>query len=79
MSGNNLKTHYSAKELVGLSLATLPNSVQGILYQAKKNCWATQKRVGKGGGVEYAVKSMPEHESGSQQENDRRGEKPLPL
>ena len=60
MSVNNLKTHYSAKELVGLSLATLPNSVQGILYQAKKNCWATQKRVGKGGGVEYAVKSMPE-------------------
>lgn len=60
MSANNLKTHYSAKELVGLSLATLPNSVQGILYQAKKNCWATQKRVGKGGGVEYAVKSMPE-------------------
>ena len=59
MSVNNLKTHYSAKELVGLSLATLPNSVQGILYQAKKNCWATQKRVGKGGGVEYAVKSMP--------------------
>ena len=60
MSVNNLKTHYSAKELVGLSLSTLPNSVQGILYQAKKNCWATQKRVGKGGGVEYAVKSMPE-------------------
>lgn len=60
MSANNLKTHYSAKELVGLSLATLPNSVQGIIYQAKKNGWATQKRVGKGGGVEFAVKSMPE-------------------
>ena len=60
MSVNNLKTHYSAKELVGLSLATLPNSVQGIIYQAKKNGWATQKRVGKGGGVEFAVKSMPE-------------------
>ncbi|MGZ3082996.1 DUF3164 family protein [[Haemophilus] ducreyi] len=60
MNNNNLKTHYSAKELLDLSLACLPNSVQGIIYQAKKNGWTTQKRVGKGGGVEYAVKSMPE-------------------
>ncbi|MGZ3081291.1 transposase domain-containing protein [[Haemophilus] ducreyi] len=61
MNNNNLKTHYSAKELLDLSLACLPNSVQGIIYQAKKNGWTTQKRVGKGGGVEYAVKSMPEN------------------
>ncbi|OOF40647.1 hypothetical protein BKK49_00365 [Rodentibacter rarus] len=58
---NNLKTHYSAKELLDFSLACLPNSVQGIIYQAKKNNWKTQKRVGKGGGVEYALCSLPQH------------------
>ncbi|SSY92492.1 Uncharacterised protein [Aggregatibacter aphrophilus] len=31
-----LKNTLLSKELVGLSLATLPNSVQGILYQAKR-------------------------------------------
>ena len=60
MRNDNLKTHYSAKELLNLSLSCLPNSVQGIIYQAKKNGWATQKRVGKGGGVEYAVSTLPE-------------------
>lgn len=51
MNVGNFKTHYSAKELSSLRIACLPNSVQGIIYQAKKNGWATQKRVGKGGGV----------------------------
>lgn len=61
MCKNNLKTHYSAKELLNFSLACLPNSVQGIIYQAKKNSWKTQKRVGKGGGVEYALCSLPQN------------------
>lgn len=60
MSRNNLKTHYSAKELLTLSLSCLPNSVQGIIYQAKKLNWTTRKRVGKGGGYEYALASLPE-------------------
>ncbi|WP_305953926.1 DNA-binding protein, partial [Histophilus somni] len=60
MSGNNLKTHFSAKELLAFSLSALPNSVQGIIYQAKKQNWATQKRAGQGGGNEYALVSMPE-------------------
>ncbi|MGY4673925.1 Mu transposase C-terminal domain-containing protein [Ursidibacter arcticus] len=60
MSENNLKTHYSAKELLAFSLSLLPNSVQGIIYQAKKQGWTTQKRVGKGGGVEYALNDLPE-------------------
>lgn len=59
MSGNNLKTHYSAKELLTFSLSAFPNSVQGIIYQAKKQGWKTQKRVGRGGGLEYAVESLP--------------------
>lgn len=61
MSGNNLKTHYSAKELLAFSLSALPNSVQGIIYQAKKQGWETQKRVGKGGGSEYALETLPEN------------------
>ncbi|MDO9810865.1 DNA-binding protein, partial [Glaesserella parasuis] len=60
MSENNLKTHYSAKELLLLSLTCLPNSVQGIIYQAKKQLWETRKRVGQGGGNEYGLSSMPE-------------------
>lgn len=59
MRENNLKTHYSAKELLLLSLTYLPNSVQGIIYQAKKQGWISQKRVGKGGGFEYALTSLP--------------------
>ena len=42
MRNGNLKKHYSAKELLDLSLSCLPNSVQGIIYQAKKNGWVTQ-------------------------------------
>lgn len=60
MSENNLKTHYSAKELLLLSLTCLPNSVQGIIYQAKKQLWETRKRVGQGGGNEYELASLPE-------------------
>ncbi|HHW7447662.1 TPA: DNA-binding protein [Pasteurella multocida] len=59
MSGNNLKTHYSAKELLSFSLSVLPNSVQGIIYQAKKNNWTCRKRLAKGGGVEYEFSSLP--------------------
>ncbi|SSZ29874.1 Uncharacterised protein [Aggregatibacter aphrophilus] len=54
MSVNNLKTHYSAKELVGLSLATLPNSVQGILYQAKRIAGQLKKEL-----VKAVVLNMP--------------------
>lgn len=61
MSENNLKTHYSAKELLSFSLSAFPNSVQGIIYQAKKQQWNSQKKSGKGGGLEYALSSMPEH------------------
>ncbi|OBX07183.1 transposase, partial [Gallibacterium salpingitidis] len=55
----HLKTHYSAKELLDLSLNCLPNSVQGILYQAKKNKWQGRKRSGQGGGIEFEFSSLP--------------------
>lgn len=60
MRESNLKTHYSAIELLSFSLACLPNSVQGINYQARKNNWQSRKRVGKGGGKEYALASLPQ-------------------
>ncbi|EPE67417.1 Mu transposase C-terminal domain-containing protein, partial [Pasteurella multocida] len=59
MSTKSLKTHYSAKELLELSLSCLPNSVQGIIYQAKKQGWKSQKRVARGGGSEFALASLP--------------------
>ncbi|EIG26611.1 DNA-binding protein, partial [Haemophilus paraphrohaemolyticus] len=59
MEANNLKTHYSAKELLNMSLTNLPNSVQAIIYQAKKNNWKSQKRQGRGGGLEYELASLP--------------------
>ncbi|POY46563.1 DNA-binding protein, partial [Avibacterium paragallinarum] len=55
----HLKIHYSAKELLDLSLNCLPNSVQGILYQAKKNEWKGRKRSGQGGGIEFELSSLP--------------------
>ncbi|MBF0752205.1 MULTISPECIES: transposase domain-containing protein [unclassified Pasteurella] len=60
MSGNNLKTHYSAKELLELSLNNLPNSVQAIIYQAKTKSWKGRKRLARGGGLEYEFSSFPQ-------------------
>lgn len=60
MSENNLKTHYSAKELLELSLNNLPNSVQAIIYQAKTKAWKSRKRTARGGGMEYEFKSLPQ-------------------
>lgn len=61
MSANNLKTHYSAKELAELSLACLPKTKQGILYQAKKQKWQACKKVGIGGeSLEFTLTSLPE-------------------
>ncbi|UQX76919.1 hypothetical protein M3710_10070 [Mannheimia haemolytica] len=61
MSENSLKTHYSAKELAELSLACLPKTKQGVLYQAKKQGWTTHKKVGVGGEIlEFALSNLPQ-------------------
>lgn len=61
MSLSNLKTHYSAKELADLSLACLPKTKQGILYQAKKQKWKACKKVGVGGeSLEFSLVTLPE-------------------
>lgn len=56
---NELKTHYSARELVDLRLQNLPTTKKAVLTRAKKQNWESRKRVGKGGGVEYALCSLP--------------------
>ena len=56
---NELKTHYSAQELVDLRLQNLPTTKKAVLTRAKKQNWESRKRVGKGGGVEYALRSLP--------------------
>lgn len=55
MSFSNLKTHYSSKELAQMSLTCLPHSVQGVIYKAKREGWTSQKRCGRGGGLEYEL------------------------
>ncbi|MGY4848772.1 Mu transposase C-terminal domain-containing protein [Pasteurella multocida] len=61
MNENSLKTHYSAKELAELSLACLPKTKQGVLYQAKKQGWTTHKKVGVGGEIlEFALSNLPQ-------------------
>ena len=56
----SLKSFYSANELSQLGLKSLPTSHRRILDKAKRENWNSRKRDGKGGGVEFAVKSMPE-------------------
>lgn len=55
----NLKTGYSAQELADLQLNSLPQTRPGVTHRAKKDCWITRKRSGRGGGVEYAFESLP--------------------
>lgn len=54
-----LKTHYSAAELAALKLPDLPGTTQKIGAKAKAENWAVQPRTGRGGGVEYALTSLP--------------------
>lgn len=60
MSEISLKTHYSVAELLKLKLSTLPQAHKNVLDKAKRENWEPRKRVGKGGGVEYALASLPQ-------------------
>jgi len=52
-----MKTHYTAKELEGV--LGLPTSERAIRDKAKREGWQSQKRSGYGGGLEYALASLP--------------------
>ena len=56
---SELKSYYSAQELVELNLAGLPTSKKAILNKATKEMWESRKRKGKGGGFEYHLHSLP--------------------
>ncbi|SAZ04131.1 Mu transposase C-terminal domain-containing protein [Citrobacter amalonaticus] len=59
MSGIMLKTHYSASELAQMGLAGLPKTQQNINVKAKSDGWTSRPRLGRGGGNEYALESLP--------------------
>lgn len=60
MNEISLKTHYSVAELLKLKLSTLPQAHKNVLDKAKRENWESCKRVGKGGGMEYALCSLPQ-------------------
>ncbi len=49
--------YYSAKELAGLP--GMPMSESATIRRAKRKGWDTGKRSGRGGGLEYALESLP--------------------
>ncbi|MDY4480265.1 MAG: transposase domain-containing protein [[Pasteurella] aerogenes] len=57
---SELGTYYSAQQLVDLNLNSLPKTKKAILTRANKEKWDWRVRQGKGGGYEYAFKSLPE-------------------
>lgn len=56
----SLKTHYSVYELADLCLFNLPKAPKNISIQAKRENWQSRKRTGRGGGLEYALSSLPQ-------------------
>ncbi|MEX3630540.1 MAG: DNA-binding protein [Burkholderia sp.] len=54
-----VKSHYTAAELAGMSLPRLPTTMQGVKLRAKSAGWSFRKREGRGGGLEYALDSLP--------------------
>ncbi|MCA8059438.1 Mu transposase C-terminal domain-containing protein [Burkholderia cepacia] len=54
-----VKSHYSAAELAAMALPDVPRSSSGIFRAAKAGAWMARKREGRGGGLEYALDSLP--------------------
>ncbi len=50
----------SASEIAALKLPGLPASPRGVLFAAERGGWTSRPRAGRGGGIEYAVDSLPE-------------------
>ncbi|WP_017806813.1 Mu transposase C-terminal domain-containing protein [Avibacterium paragallinarum] len=55
-----LKPYYSAQELICLRLSVLPTTKKAVIDKAKRENWQSRKRVGRGGGLEYALSSLPQ-------------------
>ncbi|MCA8194133.1 Mu transposase C-terminal domain-containing protein [Burkholderia vietnamiensis] len=54
-----VKSHYGAAELAAMGLPSIPGTMQGVKLRAKSAAWAFRKRAGRGGGLEYAIDSLP--------------------
>lgn len=59
MEKQSLKTHYSVAELLSFKLSSLPSAHKNVLEKAIRENWQSQKRKGRGGGVEYELSSLP--------------------
>ncbi|MGF7454388.1 DNA-binding protein, partial [Pasteurella bettyae] len=55
-----LKDFYSVQELFEFHSQYLPSSIRRIKDKAERENWESRKRVGKGGGKEYALASLPQ-------------------
>lgn len=53
------KSHYTAAELAAMQLQGMPITEQGVRLRAKTSDWASRLHSGRGGGLEYAVTSLP--------------------
>lgn len=49
----------SAAEIAALELPGLPASKRGVLFAAERGKWLSRPRAARGGGIEYAVESLP--------------------
>ncbi|MDO8980538.1 MAG: DDE-type integrase/transposase/recombinase [Afipia sp.] len=49
----------SAAEIAALKLPGLPATTRGVLFAAERCNWSSRPRDGRGGGIEYAVESLP--------------------
>ncbi|ACF01867.1 Integrase catalytic region [Rhodopseudomonas palustris TIE-1] len=54
-----MKDYLSAAEIAALALPGLPASKRGVAFAAERAGWEKRQRSGKGGGLEYAVTSLP--------------------
>lgn len=52
------ETYYAAIELAGL--AGMPKTESGVIRAAKRENWRHRTRIGKGGGREYPLSTLPE-------------------
>ena len=52
--------YLSIRELAEMQLSGLPTTERRIREKAKKENWQCRKRQGRGGGMEYAVSSLPQ-------------------
>lgn len=60
MINQGIKTHYSVYEIAAFKLNSAPQAPKNVQRKAKREGWAFRKRSGRGGGLEYEFKSLPQ-------------------